>query len=232
MALNYVTSYDYSSVVGDREVKFKQWSAKDERKYLQLIEKSQDGVVVNEKDIYDTLIVPCIEDKKIILSTAEQKKLLIDIRSESISEYLEEEHTCAKCGAISNIKVKLSDIMTYNKSSYSPVTIGKYVFNLGPIKTIEERSKLNINNGIVDYVFDDFILHIHSIQIDGVLEDKFNQKELMKFMDKLPTKIFDKLFEEYQKMIDSVEIAHSFVCEKCKDLEIIKYDQIPNLLWA
>ena len=230
MALNYEVKYDYISVIGYREIKFKQWTAKDERKYLQLMEK--EDTEINDKTIFDTLLAPCIEDKDIVLSASEQKKLMIDIRKESISEYIEDSHTCSSCGEVTEIKVKIDDCMTYKKSNFETVEVKEFKFVLGDIKTNKDKEKLNLNDGVVNYIFVDFLLHIQAIEINGELEENFSFRELSKFIDKLPTKIFDEVFEKYRDMSDDLIIEHKFVCPKCDKEEIIDYTYIPNLLWV
>jgi len=232
MALKYKAEYEYTSIIGDKEIKFKQWTAKEERKYLKLLEKEETNIT--DKVIYDTLIKPCIEDKSknIVLSGIEQKKLLIDIRIKSISEFIEDTHTCKFCEKEYDIKVKIEDIMTYKKANYRTIEIKNMKFNFGPIKTNKEKEKLNINNGLVEYIFQDFLLHIYSIEIDGEVQDKFSKKELIDFIDSLPTMIFDEIFDEYQKMVDDLIIEYKSICPECNKEEIVDYTYIPNFLWA
>lgn len=230
MALKYEVSYDYTSVIGDKEIKFKQWTAKDERQYLQLMEKEDKEI--NDKVIFDTLLAPCIEEKDIVLSASEQKKLLIDIRIESISDEVIDEHECSECEKPTEVKVKIKDIMTFKKADFKEVEVESLKFNFAAIKTNKEKEKLNLNDGIVNYIFTDFLLHITSIEINGEVEDKFSWRELQKFIDKLPTKVFDKVFEEYRAMVDDLVIETEVECSHCSHKETVDYTHIPNLLWA
>jgi len=106
------------------------------------------------------------------------------------------------------------------------------IFALSEIKSNSAKSRLNIDNGLINYVFTDFLLHIDSITIDGELNDKLSYKELETFMDSLPTKIFDKVFEEYQLMVDSLELKYEFTCDKCNSKQDKIYSNIPNFLWV
>ena len=230
MALVYDVSYEYTSVIGDKEIKFKQWTAKDERKYLQLMEK--EDAEINDKVIFDTLLAPCIEEKDIVLSASEQKKLLIDIRIESISDEIEDTHECVSCGKTSEIKVKIKECMTYKKADFKEIEVSDLKFVFGPIKTNKEKEKLNINDGIVNYIFTDFLLHIKGIEINGEMQEDFSFRELTKFTDKLPTKIFDVVFEEYRNMVDDLTVETEFVCPSCDKKDTVDYTHIPNLLWA
>ena len=231
MALVYNAGYDYESVIGDKKIKFRQWTAKEERKYLSSLEDEK--TEFTDKTIYDTLILPCIEDKEIVLSATEQKKLLIDIRIESISEYVEElAHKCPKCETENDIKVKINDFLKFVPAKYKDIEAGGMKFFMGPIRTNKEKQFLKLKDGIVNYVFNDFLLHIHSIEIDGELNEGFKFKELQGFMDGLPTKIFDEVFEQYKDMIDDLEMNYTNSCPHCMEEEVIDYTTIPNLLWA
>lgn len=230
MALTYNIGYDYTSVIGDKEIKFKQWTAKEERNYLQLIEKEDSEI--NDKVVFDTLLAPCIEDKEIVLSASEQKKLLVDIRIESISDSIVDNHKCSNCGKETDINVKINDCLTYKKSNYEEVQVKDLKFVFEEIKTNKEKEKLNLNDGVVNYIFTDFLLHIKGVEINGEMQETFSFRELSKFIDKLPTKIFDEVFEKYRDMTDDLIIEHKFICNKCNNEETIDYTHIPNLLWA
>lgn len=231
MALVYNTGFDYLSKIGEKEIKFKQWTAKEERKYLSLL--ADDTIDFTDKTVYETLILPCIQDKNIVLSASEQKKLLMDIRIESISEFVEEkEHECPKCEGKSDIKEEINNFMTYTPAKYKDITEGVLIFKMGPIRTNKEKEVLKLADGVVNYVFNDFLLHIHAISIDGVMEDGFKFKELQRFMDDLPTKIFDEIFNQYKDMVDDLNLDYKWTCPKCQEEETIDYSNMPNLLWA
>jgi len=230
MALIYETGYEYVSKIGEKEIKFRQWTAKEERQYLKLLEKQEDNIT--DKMLYDILIKPCIEDKNIVLSGVEQKKLLIDIRIESISEFLEDTHTCKKCNAEDEIKVKLKDIMNYKPSNYGTIDSHDIKVTFGELKSNKDKEKLSLKNGLVEYIYQDFLLHIHSIEKDGEVYDKLTKREIQDFIDSLPTKVFDDIFDAYQKMVDELDIEYKWICPSCGEEETIDYTYIPNLLWA
>ena len=230
MALIYEAGYDYISKMGLKEIKFKQWTAKEERRYLSTIEN--DKVEFTDKTIYDILILPCIEDKKLVLSASEQKKLIMDIRIESISKYVEEEHECTKCKVKTNIKEEIHNFMKYIPSKFEDIVVENLKFVVGDIRTNKEKDILKLSDGIVNYVFNDFLLHIHSIEMDGILEENLKFKDVQKFTDSLPTKIFDELFDAYKDMVDDLILDYEFTCPECNEKETIDYTNMPNLLWA
>jgi len=229
MALKYEASYDCEAVIGDKKIKFKQWTAKEERKYLMAMENEK--TEVTDKLVFDLLILPCIEDKNLVLSVSEQKFLLIEIRKISISESFSDSITCEDCGEVKEVNIKIDDILSYEKAKYEKVPVDKFTFKLGDIRTNKEKDRLNLDKGVINYVFTDFLLHIHSIDIDGDLNDKFSFKELEKFMDSLPTKIFDEVFEKYQTLTDSLELKYEFRCDSCNATETKDYTNIPGFLW-
>ena len=230
MGLEYKVGYEYTSVIGDKEVKFKGWTAKEERAYLTALEKEKDDF--SDKTIYDILIRPSIEDKEIVLSSAERKKLLVDIRTKSISEFIEDKHTCPVCNNVQDIKIKIEDIIKYVPSTFKNITIDDLIFSLEDLNSNEKRDSLKLKEGIINYIFNEFLLHIKSISIDGVLHENLKFKELKEFMDSLPTKIFDEVFEGYKDMIDYLDMEYKFKCNSCYNEETIDYSEIPNFLWA
>lgn len=231
MALVYEAGYDYISEIGDKKIKFRQWTAKEERKYLTSLEDEK--TEFTDKTIYDSLILPCIEDKQLVLSATEQKKLLIDIRIESISDKVEDmEHECPHCKAKNDIVVHINDFMKYIPAKYSDIEAGGMKFIMGAIRTNKEKERLKIKDGIVNYVFNDFLLHIHGVEINGELNENFKFTEIRDFMDGLPTKVFDEVFEKYKDMIDELEMDYVYTCPNCQKEETIDYSTIPNLLWA
>jgi len=233
MALKFEAGYDHTAKIGEKEIKFKQWTAKEERKYLTTMEN--DKTKVTDKLIFDILIAPCIEDKNIVLSVSEQKMLLIEIRKVSIGETFKDKITCAECKEVTERVINISDACTYTPADYDIIETSlnddKFIFDISDIKSNKDKDRLILDNGIINYIFTDFLLHINSIDVNGELTEKFSFKELEKFMDSLPTKIFDEVFEKYQLMIDILDIRYDFTCPHCNEDETVEYSNIPNLLW-
>jgi len=230
MALLYEADYKHISDLGDKQVKFREWTTKEERKYLNTIEKRKDDFT--DKTIYDILISPCIEDKDIVLSSAQQKKLLIDIRIKSISKYVESEHECKSCKEKNNIKEEIENFMKYIPSKFKTVEIEDIKFHFGDIKSNKEKNALKLSDGIINYVFKDFLLHIDKIEMNEETHENLSLKDKEKFIDSLPSRIFDDVFDEYKEMVDDLELNYDFSCSECGTKETIDYTNIPNLLWA
>jgi len=56
--------------------------------------------------------------------------------------------------------------------------------------------------------------------------------ELMEYIDSLSSNVFDEIFEEFQNMVDSVDLEYTFKCSECKEENKKYYLDIPNLLWV
>lgn len=229
MALKYTPKENLVAKIGDKEIEFTPWTAKNEREYLQLLEKD---TPVTDKDIYDTLIAPSIKDKTIVLSSDEQKLLMIEIRKESLGKTFKDTIKCGKCEEEIEQEISIDEVVSYKKSSWEPIVVEDMTFILGDIKTNKAKEKLTADRGVVNYIFTDFMLHVHSIEINGEINDKFTFKELNDFMDSLPAKIFDEVFEKYQEQVDVLKLEHSFICPKCGHSDVISYGNIPGFLWV
>ncbi len=233
MALQYKIKVEHSTTIGSREIKFTAWTAKHERLYLSLVEDKKDSI--SDEDIYNTLIKPCLilkkDEKDIVLSTNEQKLILIKIREKSIGETIEDKHECKHCGVETDIKVKLDDIVTYKESNYKLFEYEGLKITLGDINSNKDKKRLKIDDGAVAYVFTDFLLHIQKVEMDDDIHENISFMDKKSFIDTLPTMIFDKLFESYQTMVDTLNIEYKWKCPKCKKEEDIDYNQIPGFLW-
>jgi len=229
MSLIYKPSYEYESNIGEKTIKFKRWTAKEEKEYLKAVE---DNIELDDDKLFNILIKPSIENKRIKLSSAEQKKILIDIRIESINEYLIEEKKCVNCSNIGEIKFKIKDHIRYVNTNFKPITKENITFNLTNDFNPLLKKKLKLKNGLVDYVFNDFLIHVESIIIDSTKHENIKWNELNSFIETLPTSIFDYVFEQYQKQVDKTEIKYKYKCSKCSKTEDIEYTHIPNFLWV
>ena len=238
--IKYENNKTYESNLGNITITFRPWTAKEEKEYLKFIENldneaySTDEATLTDVKIYEILIKPVIskEDQKKPLSILQQRKLLIDIRLKSISEYVEDNVTCSFCKKEYEIKTKINDIMNYTPSKFSIIEVEDIKIELSDITNMNEMKSLNIKKGIVDYIFDGFLLHIKKLTVQDIEYNEFTKKELKDFFDKIPSKIFDEIFSKYQDMTDILDITYHSKCPHCKKEEDIDYSYIPNLLWV
>ncbi|MHB8098006.1 MAG: T4 family baseplate hub assembly chaperone [Sulfuricurvum sp.] len=234
MSLLYKSKGTKHISIGEKEFEIEIWTAKNQREYLSLIEKKKENTT--DKDIFDTLIKSCIiKGSEYLLTPSEQKYLLVEIRKESLGDTIKEkDHECPKCKELHNIEVKYDDVTEYRPANYSAMTVDDVTITFAELdaKKSKERDKLNTKEGLVNYVFDDFLLHIEKIEMDGEVYDKFTLAELREFSNSLPSKIFEEFFEGYQKMVDSLDIKFNDSCPHCGEVQEISYDSIPNFLWS
>jgi hypothetical protein len=219
--------------IGTKEVEISSWRTKDEKAYLNMLENAErNNKVITDQEIYNVLIKPVIKED-IVLSSNEQKMLLIEIRKISISDEIKDSIKCDKCSSEINISNKIDDIVSFLPSNFRSVNIDDITFVFGDIKRQKDKAKMNIEDGLVNYIFTEFLLHISEIHYqDNIFKygENMNYIELQDFIDSLNTNTFDKLFEEYHTMIDSLEMKVQHKCE-CSNIIIKEYNSLPGFLW-
>jgi hypothetical protein len=238
MALIYNIEYT-NEITTNRTIKYRQFSAKEQKDYLSIIEKKEP---LNDKVLYETLIKPCIkietnDTKEPVLSAAEQKLLLIEIRKISIGDTFKDTLECKECKHQETADIKFDNITTYKPSDYKPVTIKDkdttLKFNFCDIRTNEDKEHLNIKDGIIQYIFNLFVIQLDTIEInDKIFNAKdFTFKELQDFVMSLPAKVFDEAFEAFKDQGDSLDLRYKFKCSKCSVEQEKEYTHIPGMLW-
>jgi len=229
----------YISKIGDLSIEFSEWTSKDQTNYLKLIESSEKlNKEITEKDIINTLLVPSVPElksTKLKLSSAQKKKLLIDIRKISISEFIEDNVSCPSCGNKDDIKLKIDDIISYKQASYEPISVDDITI------TLKEKyipNELTSNKSVISFIYEDFINKIEYVTqtIDGeeteIITPKNKTKDIKEFIDSIPSKMFNDIFEKYQSMVDEVVGDYIYQCPKCGHKETLDYSVIPDFLWV
>ena len=89
--LKVVETFPYEIRLGQKVIKFRSWKTKDEKAYLILTESKDE---ITDEDLYETLILPCLEDKNLYLTNAELQKVIIEIRKKSLGESFEVKFIC------------------------------------------------------------------------------------------------------------------------------------------
>lgn len=229
MALKYNIKYSSIARIGDREFKFKPWTTKNEKDYLIAVESEED---ITDDMLFDILIKPCLEDPDISLSVNEQKMLIIEIRKKSLGGTFPMRYICKKCKNVNDIDVEFDQIINFSPDKFELIKVDDLVFNLGHIQSQNLKDRLKEQKTNVDYAFTDFLLHIHSIEVDGTLEDTFTFDELQDFVENLPTYIFDEVYEKFQAMKSKLEFELTTFCLTCNTENEVEFDHIPNFLWT
>lgn len=229
MKLLYELDYTHTSDLGQKEVHFRPWTAKEEKDYLELLEKQKE---LNESTLFRVLIKPVIKEKDIVLTSAQIKKLMYDIRSVSISNIIEDEYECEECGSKHNIKVNISEGIKYKESTFKPIKVQDIEIIFKEPTTNSDLKYLNLESGVIQYIFLDFIRFIDTI----IYKDKtysnmkFNEKK--DFIFSLPSNIFDEVFDKYKEYVDDFSLDYKFECTNCNHTENLDYSLAPNLLWV
>lgn len=228
MALKYNIEYNNIANIGGKEYKFKPWTTKNEKDYLIAVESETD---IDDKMLFDILIKPCLEDSEVMLTTNEQKMLIIEIRKKSLGSTFPMRYACSKCSQVNDIDVNFDDIINYTKDEFKDIEKENMVFSFGNIVSENLKSRLEDTDNNIDYAFIEFLLHIHSITIDGEVEDTFTFDELLDFIENLPTNIFDDVYKEFQSMKSKLDFNLKSFCAVCNEENEIDIDHIPNFLW-
>ena len=229
MALKYNVEYNNTAKIGDRTFKFRPWTTKNEKEYLIVVESEED---ITDEKLFNILIRPCLEDPEVALSDNEQKMLMIEIRKKSLGSSFPMRYVCKKCKQVNDLDVEFDKIIEFKPDNFSPIKIQNLVFNIGPIISKKASERLGEQESNIEYAFIDFLLHIHSIEIDGEIEDTFTFDELNDFIEDLPTYIFDDAYKQFQKMKSSLEFGLKTYCMICNEENNVEFDHIPNFLWT
>jgi hypothetical protein len=228
MALKYEQSYN-TTHIGKKEINYLKWTAKTEREYIKLIETK--GEDTTDKDIYDILIAPNIKEKDLVLSTNEQKLLLITLRRESFNKYLQDRIKCSECSNEQEIKADLNEICSFKEHSFKEIVSQDLKVKFSPLKRNEDKSDIMLGSTVTEFLFSNFLVHVESITMNEETHTDLSFDDKWEFFDSLPVEIFDELFEAYLEMQDELVISVPFKCEKCSHEENLRYEQIPNFLW-
>jgi tRNA splicing endonuclease len=227
MALKYVNTYSNTCKVGNKTFKFKPWTTKNEKEYLIAVESEEN---ITDDLLFDILVKPCLEDDNIILSSNEQKMLMIEIRKKSLGSTFPMRFSCSGCGQVNDIDVELDQVVTFKSENFKEVEVQDLIFEFGGIASESLGDRLSSLSSGVEYSFIEFLIHIKSITIEGVKEDTFSFEELQEFIENLPTHIFDEAYVEFQKMKSTLDFGYKTNCMVCQKENIIEFENIPSFL--
>jgi len=237
--LKYIQKKEKFNIkIGSKEINYIKWTGKHQRDYLIALEKSKE-TDVTDKMIFDSLIKPCIDEKNIVLSQNEQRLLLIDMRKKGIGETFEDEIECPICKNKKKVKLKLDDIIKeFKESKWDVIEKDDIKITIGEIKSNKDKDILIPSNGAIKYVFNDFFLHIKSIEYNGEVHEVKNIKIVDKFFQDMPSDVSMYFFQEYEKMTDKLVLEYDFICDnedcdsKIDEPYVVNYDRIPGFLWV
>lgn len=231
MALVYEKNHNFIAKIGDKKIKYRPWTTLEEKEYLLA---SSDEADLNDQEIYDLLIKPCLEDKDIILSNNEQRILMIEIRKQSIGTTLPANFSCQnpECLAINTLEIDLDEMTHFKPEKWEEVEIEDIKFIFGSIQSQALKDRLNNTENEVDKVFMEFLVHIKALVIKGKLENTFKFEELERYVYSLPVYIFDEAYKEFKKQRSSLKFNYETSCFKCGQKAEIDFEYLPNFLWT
>ncbi|MHB8098007.1 MAG: T4 family baseplate hub assembly chaperone [Sulfuricurvum sp.] len=229
MALSYKKTYNNTARIGDKIFKFSPWTTKNEKDYLIAVESETN---IDDKLLFDILIRPCLEEQNVVLTTNEQKMLMIEIRKKSLGSTFPMRYTCTQCNQVNDIDVSFDNIITFTPDAFHDVTSEDITFTFGNIASENLKSRLDSVPTNVDYAFTEFLLHIQSIEIEGKVEDTFTFDELKEFIEDIPTTIFDEVYKAFQEMKSKLEFSLKTICLVCGTENEIGFSHLPNFLWT
>lgn len=226
--LKYNSNYDNTAIIGNKKIKFKPWTTKNEKDYLIAVESEEN---INDSMLFDILVKPCLEDPNIILSTNEQKMLIIEIRKKSIGPTFSMNFSCPKCKQVNDIDIEFDNIIKYKPENFGKVKSNNIEFEFGPIVSENLKKRLEGQENSVEYSFIELLIHIHSITINGTKEENFSFDELNSFMEEIPSNIFDDVFRKFTEMKGSLNFKYKTKCLICNEESDLDFDYIPGFLW-
>ena len=167
-------TYNFSTKIRDKEVKYRKWKVKDKKKYTKaLMEK-------NAIDIADALVYDCIEDKNLPLTTNEYRYMLMKIRCETVGSFATFKFNCNNCNEEFEIEEDINNVLIPHYKDYGTLKTDNVTLKMGPIK-----NKQTFNEYLIDaktpreiYLIE-FLIQIE--EING--EDVFTIEYLNDFID-------------------------------------------------
>jgi len=230
---NQTQSYNHKVKLSSQVVYFKPWTTKNEKDYLILKESLPEGETITEQDLYECLIEPCIkpQSKKIVLDDIDKKMLMIEIRKISIGDTFQIERLCKnpKCGQYLEFDVKLSDVVKFKARTLKKITSQQCEIELQKPRSTKriDEAKTKVEKAYVE-----FILSVKGVDFNGEYNNTFTFDECYEFINSLPSKEFDELYDQFKEQKGSLHISGDFKCIFCGEEHNIEFSSIPNFLWT
>jgi len=210
-------SYDFSTEIRNKNVKYRKWKVKDKKKFLN-----------NRKDkhlIREALVFDCIEDKKLALSDEEYKFMLTQIRNVSVSDPISYTFVCNYCEKDFNFDLDLENNLRPVFKEYGDIISGDHIFTMNSIRSREHYEQIILNSENDDEkIIVDFILHVKSYNdSDGLSFEDLNQ-----IIDNLDVNDFDSIFKQWEDMRFKLNNVSDVECPHCNNVESFEFDSLPG----
>jgi len=240
-----LSQYNYSDhklsyEMGNKIIKFRPWTTKDEREYLMFVnDTNKDGTRVTKDDeenqIFELLLKPCLKEPETILTLDEKRILLVEMRKISLGDSLNFPVECSNpdCKSVNHFEVELDEIAQFKPFTPIDINVEDITITFGEIKTENLLKRVQDSKNDVERNFNDLLVHIISIKILGK-DIPFNFDELKKFIDDLPVNMSDKIFKGYKDMKSTFTLNNiTRNCAICgEETYLIFSEGIPDFLWG
>ena len=212
-------TYNFSTKIRDKEVKYRKWKVKDKKKYTKaLMEK-------NAIDIADALVYDCIEDKNLSLTSNEYRYMLMKIRCETVGSFATFKFNCNNCNEEFEIEEDINNVLIPHYKDYGTLKTDNVTLKMGPIK-----NKQTFNEYLIDaktpreiYLIE-FLIQIE--EING--EDVFTIEYLNDFIDNLDYGDAEELFYQWEEMLFDIYTKHEATCPHCNHTDEYNFEKIPD----
>lgn len=210
-------TYDFSTNIRNKEVKYRKWKVKDKKKFLAY---KDDRILLKEALVYD-----CLEDKKIALSEEEFKYMLIHIREASLSNRVKYVFPCSVCNEEFEYITDLIEIMKPVYKDYGLIEYKGHSFIMDSIinRSFYEQFVLEAVSFEAAQLID-FMLHIKSYNDN----DAFTFEELNDIINELDIEVFENIFKQWDDMRFKVDNTHIVKCPHCGFEELYEFDDLPE----
>jgi hypothetical protein len=213
-------------------VRYRGWKTKDEKAYLILVETKEEEGGLSDEDLFNVLIEPCIENKKMNFSTDEIQMLLIEIRKKSMGETFNIKFVCQneKCNTVNETDVHFKDIVTFFPEKIDFFKDGDLSIQFGEIKNTTILKEKIKDQNFVEQKFIEMVLRIEKVIIGDDINDSFSYDDVYNYINNLDIAVYDKLIKYYLDNSASLVLRGSYKCMSCGEENKFVFDEIPNFL--
>jgi len=209
---------DYFPVkIGNREYFFRRWRVGDKKEFL--LQQDTEDTIESAKltlKLIKNLLKPESKLQVDKLPKNEIFKILIEIKKQSDGLTNELYAKCPHCQQYTMVEINLNDDVKYKDFNKKPIEIDDIQFNIKPVPFLKEVELDQKYKTAVDFNFYFLLESIDSIIANDQLYKDFSKKELEEFLNELPPKTFETLFNTLKERLGYCMIfKEDCVCENC-----------------
>lgn len=213
----------YPIKLGDKTVQVRKWKGKDRNVFKKLLANTN----TKPKEILNTMVIECLQDKDVALSPDMLEYLFIKVRELSISDNFDVKWKCAnpECNEVNNINLNVNDVFSTSFEGYSEINVQDYKFEIkAPVNAKFYNKAIQDISQDTDVEIVEFALCVSAVNN----EIDFTFDELVEFLEELDTETIDQIIYMFNKMKFKIDKIHELTCEKCKQKVKYEFDEIPD----